>query len=65
MGAMSATWYPFSMARIAAWMATIVLPEPTSPCSKPVHGPRRAHVVGDFFQHALLRRRGVEGQNFA
>src|SRR3990172_1265595 len=30
---MSATWWPFSMARMAASKATMVFPEPTSPCS--------------------------------
>ena len=34
MGAMSATWYPFSMAMMAASKATMVLPDPTSPCSR-------------------------------
>ena len=31
--AMTATWRPFSIATSAATSATIVLPEPTSPCS--------------------------------
>ncbi len=30
---MNATWKPFSIATSAAISATIVLPEPTSPCS--------------------------------
>ena len=32
-GAMNATWNPFSIATTAAISATIVLPDPTSPCS--------------------------------
>ena len=37
---MNATWKPFSMATIAAISATIVFPDPTSPC--------RSRFIGDI-----------------
>ena len=38
---MNATWKPFSIATSAAISATIVLPEPTSPCSSRFIGASR------------------------
>ena len=40
-GAMNATWKPFSIATSAAISATIVLPDPTSPCSSRFIGDSR------------------------
>ena len=60
---MSAAWRPFSMATSAACMATIVLPEPTSPWRQAAHGVGLAHVAYDFGEDAFLRGGGVEGQD--
>ena len=51
------------MAMMAASKATMVFPDPTSPCSRRRMGEGFLHVGGDFFQHPLLRRRGMERQN--
>ena len=43
----------------------MVLPEPTSPCSRRRIGLRRAHVGDNLAQRALLRGGGMEGQHLA
>ena len=47
----------------SASSATIVLPEPTSPCTSRFIGCGALHVVGDLAQHALLRLGQAEGQD--
>ncbi len=59
-GAMNATCLPLSIACSAASAATIVLPEPTSPCSRRCIGVARLQIVADLAPDALLRARQLE-----
>ena len=60
---MNATWKPFSIATSAAISATIVLPEPTSPCSSRFIGDRPLHVLDDLGDHLLLVAGQLERQH--
>ena len=51
------------MAMTAASAATMVLPLPTSPCSRRFMGCGACHVVGDLAEDAFLRAGGLEGQH--
>ena len=48
---------------VAASSATIVLPLPTSPCSRRFIGTRALEIGGDFRQHPFLRVGGLERQH--
>ena len=62
-GAMNATWKPFSIATIAAISATIVLPEPTSPCSSRFIGCGRCMSSTISRDDLLLIARQLERQH--
>ena len=62
-GAMKATWNPFSIATSAAISATIVLPDPTSPCSSRFIGCGRFMSVDDLADHLLLIAGELERQH--
>ena len=61
-GAISATWKPFSMATNAASEATMVLPDPTSPCSSRCIGQRPLQVGDDVAQRRALPLGQLERQ---
>ncbi len=64
-GAMNATWKPFSIATSAAISATIVLPEPTSPCSSRFIGCGRFMSLDDLGDDLLLIAGQLERQHAA
>ena len=61
-GAMSATCNPQPTARAAAAAATTVLPQPTSPCTKPHHRAIGGEIAIDLGERASLRLRQRERQ---
>ena len=62
-GAMNATCRPFSIATSAAISATMVLPAPTSPCSRRFIGCGRCMSVDDLRECRLLIARQLERQH--
>ena len=64
-GAMNATWKPFSIATSAAISATIVLPGADVSLQQPVHRLRPLHVVDDLGDHLFLIAGELERQHAA
>ena len=62
---MNATCRPFSIASTDASSATIVLPDPTSPCSSRFIGCGTLHVLADVLQRLPLSGRQVKWQHGA
>ena len=60
---MNAAWWPFSTTTTIDSSATIVLPEPTSPCTSRFIGCGEPQVVGDLAQDAPLRAGERERQD--
>ena len=63
MGAMSATWYPFSMAMIAASKRDDGFAGADVALQQTPHGIGLLHVGGDLFEHLFLRGGGMKRQN--
>ena len=67
MGAITATCPPFSAAPMAAYAATAVLPEPTSPCSSRRMGrvrPRSARISPTTLAWASVSSKGKRDRMF-